>query len=249
LLSSLWQVGPLARRVEDLVAALPILAGPDGHDPSVAPASDPDPDGVSVTDLRVAVHTDNGVIAATPEVASAVIKAAEVVRQAGAVVDEARPFGVEQSFNLATRLFAADRGAGVSALLHMADTSGPSPLLLQLGQILHGPPLSPAESGGLLTEWDIYRATMLAFMQRYDAIVCPVNAFTALPHGTTWDADHLPGFSYTMAYNLTGWPAVVIRAGTASEDLPIGVQIVAAPWREDVALALAAQVEASITGP
>jgi hypothetical protein len=61
---------------------------------------------------------------------------------------------------------------------------------------------------------------------------------------TTFDEDHLAGFSYTMAYNLTGWPSVVVRGGTSPEGLPIGVQVVARPWREDVALALAKKVEA-----
>ena len=42
-----------------------------------------------------------------------------------------------------------------------------------------------------------------------------------------------------MAFNLTGWPAAVVRCGTASEGLPIGVQIVGPPWREDVVLAVA----------
>jgi amidase len=56
---------------------------------------------------------------------------------------------------------------------------------------------------------------------------------------TTFDEDHLAGFSYTMSYNLTGWPSVVVRGGTSPEGLPIGVQVVARPWREDVALALA----------
>jgi amidase len=40
-----------------------------------------------------------------------------------------------------------------------------------------------------------------------------------------------------------GWPVVVVRAGTSREGLPIGVQVVAAPWREDAALALARQIE------
>jgi amidase len=48
-----------------------------------------------------------------------------------------------------------------------------------------------------------------------------------------------------MAFNLTGWPTVVVRAGTSSEGLPIGVQVVAPLWREDVALALARQIEAA----
>ena len=37
--SQLWQLGPLARYVEDLILALPILAGPDGKDPTVAPVA------------------------------------------------------------------------------------------------------------------------------------------------------------------------------------------------------------------
>ncbi len=42
---------------------------------------------------------------------------------------------------------------------------------------------------------------------------------------------------------MTGWPAVVARGGTSPEGLPIGVQVVARPWREDVALAVAQQIE------
>ena len=55
-------------------------------------------------------------------------------------------------------------------------------------------------------------------------------------------------FSYTFAYNMTGWPAVVVRAGTSSNGLPLGVQIVGRPWREDVVLALARQVEQALGG-
>jgi amidase len=51
------------------------------------------------------------------------------------------------------------------------------------------------------------------------------------------------GFSYTMTYNMCGWPAAVVRCGTSREGLPIGVQIAANPWREDVALAIARVLE------
>ncbi len=61
----------------------------------------------------------------------------------------------------------------------------------------------------------------------------------AVPHGTTGDYDQATMISYTVAYSLTGWPAVAVRAGTSPEGLPIGVQVVARPWREDVALAAA----------
>ena len=54
--------------------------------------------------------------------------------------------------------------------------------------------------------------------------------------------------SYSMTYNLTGWPAVAIRGGTSPEGLPIGVQVVARPWREDVALAVAQHLETVLGG-
>ena len=47
-----------------------------------------------------------------------------------------------------------------------------------------------------------------------------------------------------MAFNLSGWPSTVVRCGTSSEGLPIGVQVVAPSWREDVSLAVAEHLEA-----
>jgi amidase len=82
-----------------------------------------------------------------------------------------------------------------------------------------------------------FRAEMFAFWQTYDAVLSPTCAVPAIPHGTS--SEHWTAISYTMAYNLTGWHGAVVRAGRSSEGLPIGVQIVAQPWREDVALAIA----------
>jgi amidase len=42
---------------------------------------------------------------------------------------------------------------------------------------------------------------------------------------------------------MTGWPAAVVRAGTSSSGLPLGVQVVGRPWREDVVLALIGAIE------
>lgn len=84
-------------------------------------------------------------------------------------------------------------------------------------------------------------------METYNAILCPANAIPAVPHGTSIDDDIISAFSYTVTHNLTGWPGAVVRAGATVDGLPIGVQIVARPWREDVALALAGHIE-TVTG-
>jgi amidase len=88
---------------------------------------------------------------------------------------------------------------------------------------------------------DQFRAGMFRFMQNFDAILSPVSAISALRHGTSIEDSNFRGFSYTMTHNLTGWPAAVVRYGGTT--LPIGVQIAAHPWREDIALAIATHLE------
>lgn len=56
-----------------------------------------------------------------------------------------------------------------------------------------------------------------------------------------WVVERLADGKY--AFNLTGWPATVIRAGTDANNLPIGVQIISRPHREDHCLAFAKWLE------
>ena len=51
-----------------------------------------------------------------------------------------------------------------------------------------------------------------------------------------------------MTFNVLGWPAAVVRCRTSAERLPVGVQVAAAPWREDVALAIASKLEKAFGG-
>lgn len=95
----------------------------------------------------------------------------------------------------------------------------------------------------LLRRWDLYRREMLEFMDSFDLIVSPVHQVPAPRHGHMWDQR----VSYTTPYSLTGWPSVVVRVATSPEAMPIGVQLVAAPWRDDVALASASLIE-RVTG-
>ena len=92
---------------------------------------------------------------------------------------------------------------------------------------------------------DRFRARMFAFLEDFDAIISPVCPQAALPHGSSIEERTFQGFSYTMTHNLTGWPAAVVRCGQTAAGLPIGVQIAARPWREDVALRIAAHLESA----
>jgi amidase len=242
----LTQNGPMARFVEDLSLILPIICGPDWQDPAIVPMPLGDPAAVELTRLRAAVHTDNGIVTPTAAIQDAVRRAARALTDAGMAVEEACPRALTRSHTLAAALAAADGRAWVQRLLANAGTTEVHPWLASNLAPAQG--MSVAEFTALLEEIDQFRSEMLAFMEPYDVILCPVNALPALPHGTWRDAFGRGAFSYTQAYNVTGWPAAVVRGGTSPEGLPLGVQIVARPWREDVALAVAQCLEGALGG-
>ncbi len=243
LLDGLTTLGPLARDVADLELALGVIAGPDGIDPYVVPAPLRSSADVRIDGLRVAVHTDNGVRPAEPEVAAAVRAAADCLSAVGCRVEERRPPGIEETDDLFRRLLLADGGRFLREILEEAGTD---PQTSPLRGLLDAPPVDGGDLSGLVRRWDRFRSRLLGFLAGFDAILCPVSAIVACPHGEA-DRD-ITAFSYTMTWNLTGWPASVVRSGTTPGGLPIGVQIVAPPWREDVALALARSLEASFAG-
>ena len=101
---------------------------------------------------------------------------------------------------------------------------------------------------------------------RFDAVICPPFALPALTHNT---CQHLlPAAGYAIVYNVIGAPAGVVSTTRVRPDeesdrkvtrdmaditaravergssgLPIGVQVVARHWREDVVLAVMAALE------
>lgn len=243
---SLTQNGPMARYVADLALTLPIMAGVDWRDPAVVPMPLGDPHQVQLKGLRVAMHTDNGIMTPTPEIMATVRQAGAALAEAGLVVVEDRPAVLSDAMQLANDLSGSDGRAWVRRLLAQAGTTDIHPWLQR--RLEEARAVDVAEFTALLEQVDTYRSAMLTFLQDYDLILCPVCAFPAPPHGTTMHEDMRRGFSYTGAYNLTGWPGAVVRGGTSPAGLPIGVQVVARPWREDVALAVAQCLETALGG-
>jgi len=225
---------------------LPIIAGVDWRDPAIVPVPLGDATKVDLTALRVAFHTDNGIEKPDRESIQTVENAARALEACVAAVEEARPPGIEQTYEIYLGLFTADGGVGLEELLEMAGTKKVHPLMQRVLELQRAHGKSMTAFAKLMGQWDAFRRSLLTFMQRFDVMVCPVCSFPGMVHGSTYD--RLPAFSYTMTYNLTGWPAAVVRAGSSSNDLPIGVQIVARPWREDVALAVAAMIEKALGG-
>jgi amidase len=238
--------GPMARFVGDLALTLPLMMGPDLLDACAVDATWGNPDDVLLGKLRIAFHTHNGIHPCSPETVATVEYAAGQAADGGAAVEEAVPQGLDQSYEIFLGLLAADGGAGLLQLVNMCGTTQLSPLLQATLEYFKQRAVSGAEFGGLLVRRDMYRMQVVSFFQRYDALLCPVNAFPALPHGES--AALFPAFSYTIAHNLSGCPGAVVRCGESAEGLPIDVQVVAAPWKEHIALAVAAHLERACGG-
>ena len=244
----LWQIGPMARRVEDLWTMMPILLGTDGADLTVVPMPFAGRVDHTLSKLRVAFFTDNGILAADADTQATVKSAATALAGAVQSVEERRPPMIERSYDVEMELLGIDGGDGLREFTKSIGSHQTHPLLEGW--------LSKLEScrtdlAGFAKYWstlDEFRAAMYGFLNNFDVLLSPVSFSPAVPHGTSIADNVFPGFSYTMTHNLTGWPAAVVRCGTSGDGLPIGVQIAAAPWREDIALAVAEYLESACGG-
>ncbi|MEM7344261.1 MAG: amidase [Chloroflexota bacterium] len=239
------QVGPMARYVEDLTLTLPLIAGPDPRDPQIVPAPLGDPDAVHLEDLRIAYYIDGGLYPPVKAIADVVRAVSSGLADSGLNIQEDAPDALPQAAILYPQMAFAEKGYALNRALVQAGTKQAGPHYQRL--------LDEAETFELidyplvLEALDQFRRGMGHFMTRYHAIICPPEVYTAIPHrGTqtgTIAIDKYKMWAHMNAYNMTGWPAAVVRAGTTSDGLPVGVQIVANAWREDIVLALAQKIE------
>ena len=245
LFQSFTQLGPMARRVEDLALILPLLAGPDGEDPYIPPLPLGDAAAVRVAGLRVVTFGDNGIRPPTRETVLAVNEAAMALADRGAHVEERIPPGLADAWECWDGLIRADGFTWLQRLITGAGTPGMGSYDTR-GWVTRQPALPGDALTALIERADGVRGRLLAWMQGVDLIVCPAMPQPAIHHGES--TEDWFGDTYSDVHNLTGWPALVVRGGTSPEGLPIGVQVVAPPWREDLAIAGALVIEESSGG-
>lgn len=244
----LWQIGPMARRVEDLWTLMPILLGADGEDRTVVPIPFAKYPQESLTELRVAYFTDNGILVADADTTAAVETAAHSLADAVQKLEARRPPLIERSYDLEMELLGIDGGDGLRRFAAQIGSHRTHPLLEGWLSKLESSRTGIAGFAKYWSALDDFRTAMYRFLADFDVLLSPVSFSAAVPHGTSIAGDIFPGFSYTMTHNLTGWPAAVVRCGTSRDGLPVGVQIAAAPWREDIALAVAQYLETTCGG-
>ena len=244
--ASLDHVGPLARSVADLARSYDAVLGRDDADPAQAdiPATPVSPTlETGVAGLRVATlggyfarFAEPGAFSAVESVARA-LKAKRIVELAGA--DEARS---------AAYLITMVEGAA----LHLerlreraADFDPDVRDRLIAGAMLPGAWVVQAQKFRRR-----FRAATLALFRDVDILLAPATPCRAPRLGQktfVLDGREMlvrPNMGlFTQPISFIGLPVVSAPVWTEGEKLPIGVQIIAAPWREDLALRVAWALE------
>jgi amidase len=181
----------------------------------------------------------------TPGTRASVECAAATLESLGAQVAEIEPPSLGDAVEIGFGMMAADGGAQARADLAPADGRH----LPQMVELLDGltPLASSAESFfGLMRRWATKRSELRRYVASYDVVLCPVAAGPApLPGRRPSDggaSTDYGDYAFAFAWAIAGVPGAVIPAGMEA-GLPIGVQILASPYRDHVALAAAAALE------
>jgi Asp-tRNA(Asn)/Glu-tRNA(Gln) amidotransferase A subunit family amidase len=164
-------------------------------------------------------------------------------------VEPFRPQGLEEARQLWFKFFVVAGGM----LLRRTCAGREQDISPILKQFLEWSSAEPVHTGEtMLQAWidrDVLRARFLAQMQRYPILLCPPAAVSAFRHREReWTVEgqlvrYLDAWSYTEWFNLLGNPAAVVPVARSPDGLPVGVQVVGRPWREEEVLAVAAAVE------
>ncbi|WP_297514663.1 AtzE family amidohydrolase [uncultured Caulobacter sp.] len=242
---SLDHVGPFARSVEDLALAYDVLQGPDPEgDALCVRAAEPVSerlDALSERPLRVGVLGGWFQQGAFPEALEALGQVAEALDAAPVELP-----GAQAARAAAFCLTAFEGGA-----LHHADLARRAmdydPAVRD--RLLAGALLPEGVAHAARRYRTIFRDQVREAFQRHDILLAPASVCPAPPIGqATMEMDGVPVSvrknlgAFTQPISYVGLPVVaapVNRPGL----LPIGVQIIAPAWREDLAFAAALRLQ------
>lgn len=249
--STLGAIGPMARTIPDVSLLFRVLAGWDVTDPASAPVPLRKPSSEELRSYTIGYFEDDGLIPVTPETRTAIHAAVQVLRKGGFRVESFRPRTLEQLRKLWWTFFVQ-----CGARFYEPEIRGHrdrlSPIFREFLSIAEA--AGPLTSTDLLNAWaesDLLRAKTLEEMSDYPVLLCPVASIPAFrPGERSWTVEghtvnYLDAVRHTQWFNVLAAPAAVVPVGRSPEGLPIGVQIVARPFEDEIALGMAAVIDAA----
>jgi aspartyl-tRNA(Asn)/glutamyl-tRNA(Gln) amidotransferase subunit A len=228
---TLSHAGPMTRNVTDAALLLDLITRPDSRDwaasaPPAASYLDSLDDGVA--GVRIALSPTLGYGRNDPEVEAAVRRAAQVLAEAGAVVEEADPDIVDcvDAFHVLWFTGAAKviEGYGDGAI-HQVDPR------LREAIAEFGTDVSAAAYLDAMADRMDLGVRMGAFHDRYELLLTPTMPIAAFPKGQDapdgWPSTLWTSWTpYTYPFNMTQQPALSVPCGLTGDGRPIGLQVI-----------------------
>jgi aspartyl-tRNA(Asn)/glutamyl-tRNA(Gln) amidotransferase subunit A len=246
----LANTGPMTRTTLDCALMLNQMSRPDPRDPFPAQPEDKDYTAgldAGVKGLKIGLVMKFSDVFLDPEVEAGVTAAAKTFEALGAVVEPiaAPPLSAE-----AGQVFVVHWFSALQRLLQLypADRHDQfDPGLLQQARIGEQYPVQTLVDA-MVARRELSTAWNLLFTD-YDLVISPTLNVLAFPVGQPFpagpDGNPNTGWSNTALFNLTRHPAITTPAGLGASRLPVGLQIVAAHYRDDLVLQASAALEAA----
>ena len=244
--ASLDHLGPLARSALDLAMIFDALQGGDADDPAQ----------INRPPLDTTAELDKGLDGLRIAVAGGYFKERGLPEAFDGVAHVAAMLGADREVEI-------PEAARARAAAYLITTSESSNLHLERlrtraadfdpdtrGRLLSGTmvPASWTIQAQRFRSW--FRVAMRDVFKDVDIILAPATPFHALPSGTkeiTLDGVTMPARPnigiYTQPISFIGLPVAAVPVWLEGAKLPIGVQVIAPAWREDLALRVARHLE------
>jgi len=235
--------GPMARSIADIRLSLAAMAAEDLRDPWWVPAPLEGP----AYPKRAALCVRPEGLNTSPEVEHALRDAALRLQAAGwSIVETACP-PLREPAALQAMLWLAESRRGLNAALEREGDPDASFVFAQMEALCAQPDLNAFQDAlqaraGFTRQWQ-------AFLKNYPVLLVPVCA--ELPFPDLLDVESPEGFRRAMEAQLTqvglplmGLPGLTVATGQARSGAPVGVQLIAGRYREDVLLDAGAVIEA-----
>lgn len=235
--------GPLARTIADLRISLAAMSGFDARDPWWVPAPLEGPPRPKLAAL--CVNPDG--LDPVPEVKAAVLDAARRLERAGWKVEDVAALPpLKEAAEHQTKLWLGDN---YEAQLAAAEREGdPGALACLRGNRAKVFPFDPLTLSKILTRRATLAREWLLFLEKYPVLLMPVSGELPFPDeldtrddasfARVWHAQ-LP----QIAIPFMGLPGLTVTTGLVGR-VPVGVQVVAGRYREDLCLLAGEAIEA-----
>jgi fatty acid amide hydrolase 2 len=246
------QPGPIARRAEDLMPLLRLMAGPDGHDPLAREIPFGDPADVALNGLPVTTVEDSSLLPMSRELRDARERAVGALVAAGARHRTVSLKSWQRAIIPFLATLQAGAGHTTAELIEQAGGERPtvrsllrrrSPHTLPTRLTLLGEML-PTPSGRRLEKLlDAGRELARELREAIGdgVLLHPAHPRVAPRHGGTVGRTWL--LTSAAVFNLAGVPVTEVPLGLNEAGLPLGVQVAAGLARDHVSIAVALELE------